>query len=107
MCSYDDELKASLEAAPLVGSAAEAQASGGDVRLQYDSQESFQQLAAAVGIMQEWRDGVPRAAYHGVVTRAACPPVTLPIQASAVGRAVYVCIWVLMCSALPGTRQEA
>lgn len=66
-CRYDDELRASLEAAPIASSVAEAKAWQGEVRLQYKSQEEFEQLAVAFAIMKEWRDGVPRAAYHGVV----------------------------------------
>lgn len=66
-CSYDNELRASLEAAPIASSVSEAKAWRGEVRLQYKSQEEFEQLAVAFTMMKEWRDGVPRAAYHGVV----------------------------------------
>ena len=66
-CSYDNELRASLEAAPIASSVSEAKAWRGEVRLQYKSQEEFEQLAVAFGMMKERRDGVPRAAYHGVV----------------------------------------
>ena len=66
-CRYDEELRASLEAAPIANSVSEAKAWQGEVRLQYKSQEEFERLAVAFAIMKEWRDGVPRAAYHGVV----------------------------------------
>ena len=49
---YDEELRATLEAAPLVGDADEAGARSGDVRLQYDSQKHYEQLAAGFGLLQ-------------------------------------------------------
>ena len=57
-----------LEAAPIAETAWDAQKKQGDVRLQYKSQQHFEQLAVAFGMMAEWRDRVPRAAYHGVVS---------------------------------------
>ena len=41
-----------LEAAPLARDADEAGAKSGDVRLQYDSQEHYEQLAAGFGLLQ-------------------------------------------------------
>ena len=61
-------MKAMLEAAPIAATAWEAQRWHGDVRLQYQSQTQFEKLAEVFGMMAEWRDGVPRAAYHGVVS---------------------------------------
>ena len=58
-----------LKAATVAETAWDAQRKHGDVRLQYQSQKQFEQLADAFGMMAEWRDGVPRAAYHGVVSR--------------------------------------
>ena len=68
MCRYDEDLKAALDAAPVVKTAVEAKRWYGNVRLQYHNQGHFEQLAEAFGMMTEWRDGVPRAAYHGVVS---------------------------------------
>ena len=68
LCSFDEELEATLNAAPVADTVAEAQGWIGDVQLYYHTQEHFEALAKALGIMKEWRDGVPRAAYKGVVS---------------------------------------
>ncbi|KAG6410966.1 hypothetical protein SASPL_129039 [Salvia splendens] len=39
----------------------------GDVRILYQDQQNFEQIASQFGIFEEWKDGVPRAAYKGVV----------------------------------------
>lgn len=39
----------------------------GDVRIEYADQAAFERLARQFGIFQEWKDGVPRTAYKGVV----------------------------------------
>ncbi len=79
LCRYDEELRAALDAAPLARDASEAGAWLGDVRLRYDSQEHYERLAAGFGMLQEWRDGVPRGAYNGTV-RAPGPPCLLFLQ---------------------------
>ncbi|WVZ87379.1 hypothetical protein U9M48_034020, partial [Paspalum notatum var. saurae] len=38
-----------------------------DVRIQYDDQEDFERIARQFGIFEEWKDGIPRTAYKGVV----------------------------------------
>ena len=60
-CRYDRELRAAREEAPVAETAGDAQSRHGNVRLQYQSQGHFERLAAAFGMMSEWRDGVPRA----------------------------------------------
>ncbi|GAB4853013.1 hypothetical protein Ancab_017202 [Ancistrocladus abbreviatus] len=40
---------------------------GGDVRIQYKDQGNFKNIARQFGIFEEWKDGVPRTAYKGVV----------------------------------------
>ncbi|GMH13479.1 hypothetical protein Nepgr_015320 [Nepenthes gracilis] len=40
---------------------------GGDVCIQYKDQADFENIAGQFGIFQEWKDGVPRTAYKGVV----------------------------------------
>ncbi|KAK1363381.1 Alpha-1,3-mannosyl-glycoprotein 2-beta-N-acetylglucosaminyltransferase [Heracleum sosnowskyi] len=40
----------------------------GDVRIQYHDQEDFERIAAKFGIFEEWKDGIPRAAFKGIVT---------------------------------------
>ncbi|KAH9608981.1 hypothetical protein KSS87_020934 [Heliosperma pusillum] len=39
----------------------------GDVRIQYKDQGDFENIARHFGIFEEWKDGIPRAAYKGVV----------------------------------------
>ncbi|KAL3688857.1 hypothetical protein R1sor_015166 [Riccia sorocarpa] len=68
--NYSVELGALLSrAAPISPSNAlqEATRVDGDVRVEYTSQTEFGHLAATFGVFQEWKDGVPRTAYKGVV----------------------------------------
>ncbi|XP_058004554.1 alpha-1,3-mannosyl-glycoprotein 2-beta-N-acetylglucosaminyltransferase isoform X2 [Hevea brasiliensis] len=39
----------------------------GDVRIQYKDQSDFERIARQFGIFEEWKDGVPRTAYKGIV----------------------------------------
>ncbi|KAI5679590.1 hypothetical protein M9H77_00817 [Catharanthus roseus] len=39
----------------------------GDVRILYSDQSDFELIARQFGIFEEWKDGIPRAAYKGVV----------------------------------------
>ncbi|XP_047321835.1 alpha-1,3-mannosyl-glycoprotein 2-beta-N-acetylglucosaminyltransferase [Impatiens glandulifera] len=39
----------------------------GDVRIRYNDQDDFESIAREFGIFQEWKDGVPRTGYLGVV----------------------------------------
>ncbi|KAI3729002.1 hypothetical protein L6452_17648 [Arctium lappa] len=39
----------------------------GDVRIQYRDQSHFENIAQQYGIFDEWKDGIPRTAYKGVV----------------------------------------
>lgn len=39
----------------------------GDVRIQYNDQADFERIARRFGIFEEWKDGIPRTAYKGVV----------------------------------------
>lgn len=39
----------------------------GDVRIQYEDQADFERVARQFGIFEEWKDGIPRTAYKGVV----------------------------------------
>ncbi|KAK9812907.1 hypothetical protein WJX72_005613 [[Myrmecia] bisecta] len=65
---YAREFEATYAAAPLVASPEVAMSAKGDVRLFYDSQEHYEAITAVFGMLREWKDGVPRAAYKGVVT---------------------------------------
>ncbi|PIN14787.1 N-acetylglucosaminyltransferase I [Handroanthus impetiginosus] len=39
----------------------------GDIRILYRDQPDFERIASQFGIFEEWKDGVPRTAYKGVV----------------------------------------
>ncbi|KAJ4865733.1 3-mannosyl-glycoprotein 2-beta-N-acetylglucosaminyltransferase [Raphanus sativus] len=39
----------------------------GDVRIRYKDQAEFERIAGEFGIFEEWKDGVPRTAYKGIV----------------------------------------
>ncbi|KAL2479188.1 hypothetical protein Fot_48202 [Forsythia ovata] len=39
----------------------------GDVRIQYQGKSDFERIASQFGIFEEWKDGVPRTAYKGIV----------------------------------------
>ncbi|CAM8941719.1 unnamed protein product [Rhodiola kirilowii] len=39
----------------------------GDVRIQYNDEQDFEYIANQFGIFTEWKDGIPRTAYKGVV----------------------------------------
>ncbi|XP_062177872.1 alpha-1,3-mannosyl-glycoprotein 2-beta-N-acetylglucosaminyltransferase [Alnus glutinosa] len=39
----------------------------GDVRIQYKDQSDFERIARQFGIFEEWKDGIPRTSYKGVV----------------------------------------
>uniref|UniRef100_A0A0D9VN46 Alpha-1,3-mannosyl-glycoprotein 2-beta-N-acetylglucosaminyltransferase n=1 Tax=Leersia perrieri TaxID=77586 RepID=A0A0D9VN46_9ORYZ len=56
-------------ATPLHGSdaALKAHNMNADVRIQYNDQEDFERIARQFGIFEEWKDGIPRTAYKGVV----------------------------------------
>ncbi|WOL13431.1 alpha-1,3-mannosyl-glycoprotein 2-beta-N-acetylglucosaminyltransferase [Canna indica] len=38
-----------------------------DMRIKYNDQRHFEQIARQFGIFEEWKDGIPRTAYKGVV----------------------------------------
>ncbi|XP_073313689.1 alpha-1,3-mannosyl-glycoprotein 2-beta-N-acetylglucosaminyltransferase-like [Primulina huaijiensis] len=46
----------------------------GDVRVSYRDQSDFEYIARQFGIFEEWKDGVPRTAYKGVVVVRYHPP---------------------------------
>lgn len=57
------------QATPLKGKDAALKANyvNGDVRIQYRDQPDFVRIALQCGIFEEWKDGIPRTAYKGVV----------------------------------------
>ncbi|XP_039173013.1 alpha-1,3-mannosyl-glycoprotein 2-beta-N-acetylglucosaminyltransferase isoform X4 [Eucalyptus grandis] len=64
------------DAKPIYGADAVLKASNiqGDVRVQYKDQPDFERIAQQFGVFQEWKDGVPRTAYKGVVVFRHPPP---------------------------------
>ncbi|XP_038995924.1 alpha-1,3-mannosyl-glycoprotein 2-beta-N-acetylglucosaminyltransferase-like isoform X2 [Hibiscus syriacus] len=46
----------------------------GDVRIQYTDQSDFENIARQFRVFEEWKDGVPRTAYKGVVVFRYHPP---------------------------------
>ncbi|KAB1997285.1 hypothetical protein ERO13_D12G014000v2 [Gossypium hirsutum] len=46
----------------------------GDIRIQYRDQSDFEYIAQQFGVFEEWKDGVPRTAYKGVVVFRYHPP---------------------------------
>ncbi|KAF8020849.1 hypothetical protein BT93_G1305 [Corymbia citriodora subsp. variegata] len=63
-------------AKPINGADAVLKASNvqGDVRVHYKDQPDFERIARQFGVFQEWKDGVPRTAYKGVVVFRYPPP---------------------------------
>ncbi|KAF8020760.1 hypothetical protein BT93_G1257 [Corymbia citriodora subsp. variegata] len=63
-------------AKPINGADAVLKASNvqGDVRVHYEDQPDFERIARQFGVFQEWKDGVPRTAYKGVVVFRYPPP---------------------------------
>ncbi|KAK7258044.1 hypothetical protein RIF29_32440 [Crotalaria pallida] len=57
------------EAKPVYGAhmVLKANSIDGDVRIKYNDQSDFENIARQFGIFEEWKDGVPRTAYKGVV----------------------------------------
>ncbi|XWS54452.1 hypothetical protein CRYUN_Cryun10bG0090400 [Craigia yunnanensis] len=64
------------KAKPVSGTEAVLKASNvkGDVRIQYRDQSDFERIARQFGVFEEWKDGVPRTAYKGVVVFRYQPP---------------------------------
>ncbi|XP_021277536.1 alpha-1,3-mannosyl-glycoprotein 2-beta-N-acetylglucosaminyltransferase [Herrania umbratica] len=64
------------EAKPVPGTDAVLMASNikGDVRIHYKDQSDFERIAHQFGVFKEWKDGVPRTAYKGVVVLRYQPP---------------------------------
>ncbi|XP_005113078.2 alpha-1,3-mannosyl-glycoprotein 2-beta-N-acetylglucosaminyltransferase [Aplysia californica] len=68
---YDEMFAKKIYSAPLLTA---AEVTKGDrpnetvVRVEYTNKDSFKKLAKALGIMDDFKAGVPRAAYRGVVS---------------------------------------
>ena len=64
---YAAEFNVTLAAAPVAATVEAARNASGDVRLLYESQEGYELITARLRMLREWKDGVPRAGYQGVV----------------------------------------
>ncbi len=56
-----------ISAAKPVSTVAQAQRTLGDVLLTYRSESDFVRIARSIGIFDEWKDGIPRTSWRGVV----------------------------------------
>lgn len=65
---YDTELNATLAAARTLQTAAQAKEASGDVKLLYSSERQYKLYARTLRMLPDWKDGVPRGAFRGVVT---------------------------------------
>ncbi|KAL3158246.1 hypothetical protein ABBQ38_010498 [Trebouxia sp. C0009 RCD-2024] len=65
---YAQMMGGKLQSAKLLTAASEVNMHGGTVKLMYDGKHEYEQLANELGIIDDWKDGVPRASYHGIVT---------------------------------------
>ena len=65
---YQAEFEGRLSEAPVASDHTAALAAKGTVKLLYDSQEHYEGITQALSMLREWKDGVPRGGYHGVVT---------------------------------------
>uniref|UniRef100_A0A7S1SHF8 Alpha-1,3-mannosyl-glycoprotein 2-beta-N-acetylglucosaminyltransferase n=1 Tax=Tetraselmis chuii TaxID=63592 RepID=A0A7S1SHF8_9CHLO len=63
---YEPEWDALLATARAM-SVEDAMKASGDVKVIYNSQESYEAITGKLGMLREWKDGVPRGAYKGVV----------------------------------------
>ncbi|GAB4813763.1 hypothetical protein N2152v2_000809 [Parachlorella kessleri] len=65
---YARDFAAQLAAARVVTDAAEAWAAQDSIVIRYHHQKEYERLAGRLRMMKDWKDGVPRGAYQGVVT---------------------------------------
>ena len=57
-----------LASAKRLTSTDEIKLATGTVKLMYDGREGYEKLAHKLGIIDDWKDGDPRASYNGIVT---------------------------------------
>ena len=72
--TYEDSVRRSLESAAIVDSPTKVHLASKDAadsnvyKVVYNSEREFNVLAKRFGVFAEWKDGVPRAGYRGIVT---------------------------------------
>ncbi|XRB03935.1 alpha-1,3-mannosyl-glycoprotein beta-1,2-N-acetylglucosaminyltransferase [Pycnococcus provasolii] len=65
--AYETYFSNLISAAKPVSTVAQAQRTLGDVLLTYRSESDFVRIARSIGIFDEWKDGIPRTSWRGVV----------------------------------------
>ena len=65
--AYAQMIGQKLGSAKLMNTINDVKLESGTVKLMYDGREEFERLAQELGIIDDWKDGVPRASYHGIV----------------------------------------
>lgn len=66
--AYAQMMGRKLQSAKLLTETNETKSHAGTVKLMYDGKHEYEKLANELGIIDDWKDGVPRASYHGIVT---------------------------------------
>ena len=66
--TYAQMIGRKMASAKLLSSTSEVKLHAGTVKLLYDGKQEYAKLANELGIIGDWKDGVPRASYHGIVT---------------------------------------
>ena len=66
--AYAQAIGRKLASATLLTSTVDVKLQAGTVKLLYDGHQEYGKLAHGIGIIDDWKDGVPRASYHGIVT---------------------------------------
>jgi len=64
---YAEELDQKVASARLLKSSEAVHLAQGLVKMTYGSRSEYEELATAIGIIGDWKDGVPRASYEGIV----------------------------------------
>ncbi len=64
---YAEELDQKVASARLLKSSEGVHLAQGLVKMTYGSRSEYEELATAIGIIGDWKDGVPRASYEGIV----------------------------------------
>ena len=65
--AYDSWLKATVAGAKLIAGVEDIRQEQGPVKLVYASRKAYEVLADQLGMISDWKDGIPRASYQGVV----------------------------------------
>lgn len=66
--AYAQMIGRKMASAKMLTSTDEVKLHPGTVKLLYDGKQEYEKLANELGIIDDWKDGVPRGSYHGIVT---------------------------------------